>query len=252
MSLIYGPWNETEYFINAGYGFHSNDARGVFTTVDPKTGDFVDPVTPLVRTKGAEIGLRTEIIPKVQTSLALWILTQESELVFVGDAGTTEPSRSSRREGIEWITSYRPLSWLLFDFELSLSKARFTSIDPLDPNAGPYTPGAIPVTAHFGAAIQNLGPWSGALEFRYFSSYPLIEDNSVRSNPSLLVNLRAGYQFNKTWSAHMDVLNLFNSQSNDITYFYESRLATETAGVEDIHFHPAEPRQVRFTVVARF
>ena len=264
MSLIFGPWDKTEYFINAGYGFHSNDARGVFTTVDPKTGDVVEPVTPLVRTKGAEVGVRTEIIPKVQTSLALWILTQASELVFVGDAGTTEPSRASRREGIEWITSYQPLPWLLFDFELSLSRARFTTIDPLDPTTGDYIPGAIPLTAHFGAAIQNLGPWSGAFELRYFSSYPLVEDNSVRSNPSTLANLRVGYTFNKTWSARMDVLNLFNSETNDITYYYASCLAGEVGanpactgarpvdGVNDIHFHPAEPRQVRFTVVARF
>jgi len=263
MSLIFGPWDKTEYFVNAGYGFHSNDARGVFTTVDPKTGDVVEPVTPLVRTKGAELGVRTEIIPKVQSSLALWILTQESELVFVGDAGTTEPSRASRREGIEWITSYQPLPWLLFDFELSLSKARFTTIDPLDPTAGDYIPGAIPLTAHFGAAIQNLGPWSGALEFRYFSSYPLIEDNSVRSNSSMLVNARAAYQFNKTWSARLDILNLFNSQANDISYYYPSCLKNEIGsascpaagggdGVNDVHFHPAEPRQFRFTVIARF
>lgn len=253
VSLIFGPWDKTEYFINAGYGFHSNDARGVFTVFDPKELIPVTPVTPLVRTKGAEVGLRSEIIPNVQTSVALWILTQESELVFVGDAGTTEPSRASRREGIEWITSYRPLPWLLLDFELSLSKARFTSIDPLDPDAGPYIPGAIPVTAHFGAAVQNLGPWSGAIEFRYFSSYPLIEDNSVRSSSSMLVNLRAGYQFNKTWGARIDVLNLFNTENNDVAYFYASRLPGEpAAGVDDIHFHPAEPRQLRFTVVARF
>ncbi len=253
VSLIFGPWSKTEYFVNAGYDFHSNDARGVFTTVDPKTGDIVEAVTPLVRTKGAELGVRTEIIPKVQTSLALWILTQASELVFVGDAGTTEPSRSSRREGIEWIASYQPLPWLLLDFELSLSKARFTSTDPADPTAGDYIPGAIPATAHFGAAIQNLGHWSGAFELRYFSSYPLTEDNSVRSSASTLANARVAYQFNKTWSARLDVLNLFNTQANDITYFYTSRLPTEpVGGVDDIHFHPVEPIQFRFTVTARF
>ncbi len=263
LALVFGPWSKTEYFVDAGFGFHSNDARGVFTVIDPKSGDAVEPVTPLVRTKGAEIGVRTEIIPKVQTSLALWILTQESELLFVGDAGTVEPSRASRREGIEWITSYRPLKWLLFDFELSLAKARFTSTDPLDPAAGPYIPGAIPVTAHFGAAIENLGPWSGAVEVRYFSAYPLIEDDSVRSNPSTLVNLRGGYQFDKTWKLQLDVLNLFNSSSNDITYYYASCPPNQIGsagcpvggggqGVNDIHFHPTEPRQFRLTLMSRF
>jgi outer membrane receptor protein involved in Fe transport len=263
LALIFGPWSKTEYFFDAGYGFHSNDARGVFTVVDPKTGETVTQVTPLVRTKGAEVGVRTEIIPKVQTSLALWVLSQASELLFVGDAGTTEPSRASQRQGIEWITSYRPLPWLLFDFELSLAKARFTTLDPSDPSLGDYIPGAIPVTAHFGAAIQNLGPWSGAFEVRYFGSYPLNEDNTVQSSPSTLANLRVGYQFNKTWSAHLDVLNLFNTQSNDITYYYAScppylvgtpscPAAGGGEGVNDIHSHPAEPLQVRFTVSARF
>ena len=263
LALVFGPWYQTEYFVDAGYGFHSNDARGVFTIVDPKTGLPVDPVTPLVRTKGAEVGIRTEIIPKIQSSLALWILTQDSELLFTGDAGTTEPSRASRREGIEWISSYRPIPWLLFDLELSLSKARFTSIDPTDPTAGPYIPNAIPVTAHFGAAIQNLGPWSGAFELRYFGPTPLIEDNSVRGPPSTIANLRVGYEFNKTWSTHLDVLNLFNGQSNDISYYYASCLPSEVgtancpasgggAGVNDIHYHPAEPRQVRLSVVAHF
>jgi outer membrane receptor protein involved in Fe transport len=96
---------------------------------------------------------------------------------------------------------------------------------------------------------------------RYVSPYPLIEDNSVRSSPSTIANLRVGYKFNDTWSGHFDVLNLFNSEAHDIDYFYCSRLKTDSAlapcggsegGVEDIHFHPVEPRQFRFTVTARF
>jgi outer membrane receptor protein involved in Fe transport len=198
----------------------------------------------------------------VQTSLALWILTQESELLFVGDAGTVEPSRASRREGIEWITSYRPLKWLLFDFELSLAKGALYQHGPARSAAGHYIPGAIPVTA-LRRGHKNLGPWSAAFELRYFSAYPLIEDDSVRSNPSTLVNLRGGYQFDKTWKLQLDVLNLFNSSSNDITYYYASCPPNQIGsagcpvggggqGVNDIHFHPTEPRQFRLTLMSRF
>lgn len=266
LSLIFGPWYKTEYFISGGYGFHSNDARGALTTVDPGSGTAVDPVTPLVRTKGAELGIRTEIVPKLQSSLSLWILTQDSELLFTGDAGTTEPSRASRREGIEWINLYRPLPWLTFDAQLSLSKARFTSIDPTNPDAGPYIPGAIPVVGQLGITVQDLGRWSGGMQLRYFGPRPLIEDNSVRSNPSTIVNARVGYKLNQTWSAHLDVFNLLNSDSHDIDYYYASCLRNEIGsaaclnpppaggnpGVNDIHFHPAEPREFRFTVTARF
>jgi outer membrane receptor protein involved in Fe transport len=242
--------------VNGGYGFHSNDARGTVITVDPKTGQPADPVTPLVRTKGAEFGMRTFIIPNVQSSVAFWALNQDSELLFTGDAGTTEPSFPTHRKGVEWINTYRPLPWLLFDAQFSYSEARF-----IDNPAGGRVPGAVPFVAQFGATVQDYGRWSGSFQLRYVSPYPLIEDNSVRSDPSTIANLRIGYKFNQTWSAHLDILNLFNSEANDINYFYCSRLKTDpanatcsdgSAGVDDIHFHPAEPRQFRFTVTAYF
>jgi outer membrane receptor protein involved in Fe transport len=34
LSFIFGPWARTEYFLNWGRGFHSNDARGTTITVD--------------------------------------------------------------------------------------------------------------------------------------------------------------------------------------------------------------------------
>src|SRR5204862_2376463 len=92
LSAIVGPWAKTEFFANFGLGFHSNDARGVTTTVHPRSGDPVPKVTPLVPTRGGEIGVRSEIVSSVQSSLALWRLDIDSELVFTGDAGTTEPS----------------------------------------------------------------------------------------------------------------------------------------------------------------
>ena len=257
LSLIFGPWYKTEFFINGGYGFHSNDARGTVIKVDPQTLAPVEPVTPLVQTQGAEFGVRTQIIPNVQSSLAFWLLNQASELVFTGDAGTTEASRPSQRRGIEWINSYRPLPWLLFDAQFSYSEAHFSNPDPV----GNRIPGAVPWVVQLGATVQDFGRWSGSLQLRYVSPYPLIEDNSVRSDPSTIVNMRIGYKFNQTWNAHFDVLNLFNSEAHDIDYYYCSRLKTDTnlipcggaaGGVNDVHFHPAEPRQFRFTVTAHF
>ena len=98
---VIGPFKGTEFYVNAGIGFHSNDARGTTIRRDPGTGEAVDPVTPLVRARGAEAGIRTVAIPHLQTSLTVWTLSLDSELVFTGDAGTTEPSRPSRRYGFE-------------------------------------------------------------------------------------------------------------------------------------------------------
>ena len=107
--VVIGPFRGTEFYVDAGLGFHSNDARGATITRDPGTGEAVDPVTPLVRATGAEVGVRTVAIPHLQTSVAVWTLALASELLFVGDAGTTEASRPSHRYGVEWANYYAPV-----------------------------------------------------------------------------------------------------------------------------------------------
>jgi outer membrane receptor protein involved in Fe transport len=248
LSFVFGPWAKTEYFLNWGQGFHSNDARGTTITVDPSTGDPADRVDPLVKSRGAELGVRTEIIRGLESSLALWQLKMDSELLFVGDAGTTEPSRPSERYGVEWTNHYRANSWLLFDFDVSLSHARFTDDDP----AGDYIPGAIEQAVSAGITIDSYGPWYGMLQYRYFGPRPLIEDNSVRSNSTSLTNMRIGYKIEQKWRVHLDVFNLFDSKDDDITYYYESQLQGEPAPVEDIHFHPVEPRTFRVSLTGYF
>ena len=248
-SLIAGPWARTELFLNYGEGFHSNDARGTTARVAPREGTLVDPVTPLVRTRGAEIGLRTQWIPGLESSLALWRLKLGSELVFSGDAGDTEASRASIRQGIEWNNHYVPRPWLLLDFDLALSRARFTQPDP----AGQYVPGSVERVASIGVTVTEQGPWYGAVQWRYFGPRPLREDNAVRSRSTSIANLRLGYRFDARWRLTLDVLNVLDRRQSDIDYFYTSRLAGEPdAGVDDRHFHPVEPREFRVTLSARF
>ncbi len=258
LSFVFGPFDKTEYFLNYGQGFHSNDARGTTITVDPATGSAAEKVPALVKTKGEEIGVRTESIPRLQSSLSLWRLTLDSELVFKGDAGATEASRPSLRRGIEWSNRYIPRPWLLVDLDLSASRAQFTDGDP----KGSYIPGAIDRVASLGVSVKDLGPWSGTLHARYFGPRPLIEDNSVRSRSSTIFSARASYKVDAKTSVNLDVFNLFNRKANDIDYYYCSRLPSDnpasrcsdgtTQGFQDIHFHPVEPRTVRLAVVARY
>jgi len=249
LSFIFGPWSKTEYFINYGTGFHSNDARGTTITVDPSNPSVpAEKVTPLVRSFGSEVGLRSELVPHLQTSLSLWQLRLESELLFTGDAGTTEPSRPTKRTGIEWSNHYRANSWLLLDLDLSVSRARFADQDP----AGDEVPGSIEQVASFGVTVDSFGPWYGMLQYRYFGPRPLIEDNSVRSQSTQVTNLRVGYKIDPKWRVHLDVFNLFDREDHDIDYFYASQLRGEPAPVDDIHFHPIEPRTLRFTLTGYF
>ena len=249
LSLIFGPWAKTEYFVNWGEGFHSNDARGTTARLSPKERLPIEPVTPLVKARGSEVGLRTEIIPGQESSLAIWRLSLGSELVFSGDAGDTSPSRASYRRGVEWNNHYAVNRWLFIDLDLAVSRTRFTQNDPI----GNYVPGSVERVASVGVAVKDLGPWFGEFHVRYFGPRTLIEDNSQRSRATTLASLRTGYKINNKWRATVDVFNLFDRKANTIDYFYTSRLVGEpAAGTDDIHFHPVEPREFRFTVTANF
>ena len=248
LSVIAGPWARTELFFNAGRGFHSNDARGTTARVDPRSGAAVDKVPGLVASKGYELGARSEWMPGLQSSLALWRLDFDSELVYVGDAGATEANRPSSRRGVEWNNRWAPLPGLLVDADLAWTHARFADADP----AGNRIPNSVDKVASVAVTAQGGGPWSASLQWRYLGAGPLVEDNRVRSTASLTANLRIAHKLSRNTALTLDVFNLFDRPVNDIQYFYESQLPSETNAVADRHVHPAEPRQWRLTLAMGF
>ena len=249
LGAIFGPWSGTEVYVNAGTGFHSNDARGATIAVDPASGEPVDRVTPLVRAKGAEIGLRTVRIRGLQSTVALWYLGIDSELLFVGDAGTTEAGRPSRRVGIEW-TNYARLSpWLTVDADLAFTRARFTDNDA----AGTRIPGALDRVISAGVTLEPQRPVFGSLRVRHFGPRPLVEDASVASKSTTVWNGEIGYRLSGRARLVIEAFNLFDARVSDIDYFYASRLPGEPlGGVEDIHLHPALPRSARVGIQLSF
>ena len=185
----------------------------------------------------------------LQSTLSFWILDLGSELVFSGDAGDTEASRASERYGIELANYYRPLPWLSLDADFAATRARFTEDDPV----GDRIPGSVEAVVSSGITLGSLdeGPF-GTFRLRYFGPRPLIEDNSVRSSSTTLFNARVGYTYKKLQVA-VEALNLFNSHDHDIDYYYPSRLPGEPEeGVNDVHYHPVEPFELRATVTYRF
>ena len=246
-SGIYTASDSVELYLNAGQGFHSNDARGTTIRFDPRSGEPIDPVDPLVESEGAEIGLRWVPGRILNSALSLWYLELDSELVFVGDAGTTEPSTKSERWGFEIANFIRPTDWLTLDVDYA-----WTDAELKDNPDGDEVPGSIEKVLSAGASVDFPSGWGCTLRARYFGERPLIEDGSVDSDDFLTLNAQVRYD-RGPWRATLDVLNLLDGNEDDIAYFYASRLEGEPAeGVEDIHFHPVEPRTVRFNLSYRF
>jgi outer membrane receptor protein involved in Fe transport len=261
-SLIFGPWSKTEIYVQGGFGFHSNDARGAMQREEPISPDNPFPtatsrITALVPTKGAEIGVRTSAFSNLQSTVSLWYLRSQSELQQDGDTGGTVASLNpSNRYGVELANYYTPVEHLTFDFDLAKSSARFTAIDGDD--AAPNSPGGKSVPEAVGlvvsAGITHHLPkgFSESLRLRYFGPRDLTSDGIYRSKATALLNAGIGYQINRTWRVSAELLNLLNRRDHDIDYAYTSRITpTADAAFTDV-YHSVEPFQVRFGLHCTF
>jgi outer membrane cobalamin receptor len=236
-NLVFGPWRLTEFYANYGTGFHSNDARGTVTALGAAPG--------LVRSRGMELGMRTEAVPQMQTAISLYRLDFDSELTYVGDAGTTEAGPPSRRVGIEFSNSYKPYKWLSVDFDAAYAHARTRGAAP----GADRIPEAIEGVGQLALTVSRLGPWEGALRLRWFGPRPLLDDDSVRSRASTTLNGRLGYRVSRDVRLELEGFNLANRHASAIDYYYASQLRDEAAPRQDVHFHPIEARTFRLTLV---
>ena len=263
LSLAFGPWAKTEFYAQGGFSFHSNDGRGTTQTVEPISADNPYPGTAgqripgLIQTKGAEIGVRTLAVPKLQSTVSLWYLHSDSELMQSGDTGGTVASKQpSDRFGVEWANYYALNKYVALDLDLADSVARFTEVDADD--AAPGSPGGTHVPEAVGLVISSgitLHDWHGfsaSLRLRYFGPRDLTSDGIYQSSNTILLNAEAGYQFNKTWRLSVEVLNLLDRRDHDIDYAYVSRISPGAASVFEEVYHPVEPIQARVALTARF
>lgn len=248
LSLVFGPWAETEFYLNGGYGFHSNDARGVMDRVNPSTNEYIWGVTPLSRTKGAEVGARTQYFPGLNSTLALWFLHSDSELVFIGDEGTTEPTGPGNRYGVEFANYYKLTQEITLDADFAFTQSKYTDL-PSGANSIPQSIGNV-ITA--GAVYEHPDGYYATARLRHFSNVPLNEANTVQLGTTTLVNIGGGYRFDNV-KLELDLFNLFDSKANDIAYYYQYRLQDQgPEGVEGKTIHPVEPRMIRGTVSISF
>jgi hypothetical protein len=283
-SLIFGPWANTEFYLQGGFSFHSNDGRGTTQTIEPISADNPTPNTPgpktppLVQTKGGEVGVRTMAVPHLQSTLALWYLRSNSELLQDGDTGGTSASeQSSNRYGLEWANYYTPTEHLAVDFDISDSRAQFTQIDPDDATqyvtnsaitingnpvgsfyaqqsdpGGKLVPEAVRVVISSGITLHDYKGFSSSLRLRYFGPRDLTSDGLYQSSQTVLFNGEIGHQFFKKWHATAEFLNMLDRKDADIDYAYVFQIAPTTAPRFGRVNHPTEPFLLRFALERSF
>ncbi len=278
-SLIYTVSDSLELYASAGRGFHSADIRGVNQATSVDLGL---PHTPLLaQQEGQEIGLRAAPAPNFALTFALFNLWQQSETIIDPDVGQDSAGPPSRREGFEVNATYKINEFLEFYGSLSGDHTRFTHpFDDGTGHEGEYITDAPVATGALALYLTNLGPWSGALQYRYLGNYPLssgpcnaaaaVHDfpaaTSCANAPTALgqvngkgfgeTNLDVHYALSADWSASLGVYNLFDTHAAAAEFWYVDRLANQIGtypeGRADIHEHPLEPIMARLTLAKRF
>ena len=256
MSIVLGPWNNSEIYLNAGEGYHSNDARGVTATVNNNQPQIAAP--GLVRAKGAEVGFRTEAIKGLNSTFALWYLHSDSELVFRGDSGTTEATGPSTRYGIEWANFYKPTKFLTLDGDFSLTHARYDNAelnqasDDTNQAYGFRVPNAIGRTLSAGATLNLPRNLFATIRLRHFGNVTVDTNNPVTPYSTTTVNLSTGYELIRKFKIQFDILNLLGSRNSDIAYYYGYQTSTAATPKDGLVFHPIEPRMLRASLMYQF
>ncbi len=243
VSVSYTINENMELYANWGEGFHSNDVRGTTISVDPVSGDPLDRVSLFVGQEGAEIGARFEGWQRLNATLTYFWLESDSELLFVGDSGATEPSDGSERTGVELAAFWRITDRWSVDVNASFVDSEFVGV-PSGFDHIPNAPGRV-----IGAGVTYAEPqgWVASLRMRHFGDTPLVEDDSVSRGDTTVYNLGLSRDFGQ-FTVSADVLNVFDAEDDDIAYFFESQLQTEAAPAEDVLFHPVLPRSVRVSL----
>jgi len=230
-NLILGPWSRTEFFANYGEGYHSNDAR---TAVTPGS-------SPLARARTYEVGVRSRPWGPdgLELMTTLWAIDLKSELVFVGDEGTTESRGPTRRRGIE--AALRGQVWgpIYINGSITWSKAEFDNGDAI--------PLAPELTAYGAVLVQWPEGLRSQFQVTYLGVRPLIEDGSAKASSWIDFDLSERYVLpvklpHGRLEAFLFIQNILNTKWEQATFFFESRLRNEAAGVNDIHFVPGNPR----------
>lgn len=272
-NLVFGPWEKTELFVNSGYSYHSNDARGTVIHYNPD-GSKATPVSPLSWSRGAETGVRTQFIDGLNSTLAVWFLQMSDELVFVGDAGTTESTGATTRLGVEWTNYYKPTDWLTFDADFAFTQSRYRN--PTDPGCegpsinvpangclpGYSVPNAVGMVITSGMTLNLPEGFFGSLRLRTFGQDPLNNNATAWLGTTNILNLETGWQ-NKNVKVDVEVFNLLDSQNNDIAYWYQygvcNTFSTGQCGgsnnvtqYNSTTFHPILPRMVRAGITLNF
>jgi outer membrane receptor protein involved in Fe transport len=238
LNILFNPSRQMQWYLKGGKGFHSNDTRVVL---------FDEARDILPAAYGGDFGVIWKPRPKMVLNAAVWTLYLDQEFVYVGDAGIVEPSGRTERQGAEFSMRYELFDHLLISADANYTFAR-SAADPEGDNFIPLAPDLTAV-----GSLKWIDPkgWFIGMNVRYMDDRPANENNSIIAEGYTVVDLNAGYQWNKL-AFGLQIQNLFDTEWNETQFATESRLQEELESVEEIHFTPGTPFFAKGSIAYRF
>ena len=238
LNFIYQKKSSLQYFFKNGYGFHSNDSRVVVQQTAKRT---------LPRSFSSDLGIIIKPIPSLIINFSLWQLFLEQEFVYVGDEGIVELSGKTQRSGVEFDFKYEIISGLFIYNNVNATLAR-----SIDDKAGEnYIPLAPSFINTGGLSYKSSRKIAGNIQYRYLANRPANEDYSLTADGYFIVDGNINYTL-RDWTIGLVVQNILNTKWKETQFATTSRLKNETEAVEEIHFTPGTPFNLRLKLVYRF
>ncbi|HLP53483.1 MAG TPA: TonB-dependent receptor [Fluviicola sp.] len=238
VNFIYSPSSRYQFFMNYGHGFHSNDARS--TVQQPG-------MNQLPLSVGGEVGTLLHLGRTVVISAALWTLNLENELVYVGDAGTTENKGSSRRTGIDASVRWQIFTSLIADADFNVSENYLTESLFGRRNETDYHIPLAPTLTSTGGLTYKFKKINALVRYRYMADRAANEANTVTALGYLIFDGGVNYQ-QQHFKIGLNVENILNVEWNEAQFDTESRLPGETQSVSEIHYTPGTPFAVKLSI----
>jgi outer membrane receptor protein involved in Fe transport len=246
LQTVLTPVTGWDLYLDAGGGFHSNDARAVVTS---------NGSGALPRAWGGEVGTRLSLLDRrLDVAAAFWAIHLQSELVFVADEGTTEASDPTDRYGLDLEARLQILPWMWADFDLTLAHAAYTK----DQGTGSAVALAPTFTGQAGLSVLHPAGVRGRLGARWLGGRPATTDpNGLQAQGYLVVDLTLAYRW-RFLELALVLENLLNSTYREAQFANHSYVAGRDdpglagQGVEDIHFTPGNPINLRATLAVYF
>lgn len=237
INIQYTANEQIQFYLKAGKGFHSNDARAVI-------GNKGLEILPAAY--GADLGLNWKPFPRLYLNAAAWYLYLQQEFVYTDD-GTIEPGGKTRREGIDLSARYQLAKWLFADLNVNLAKPRLVDAA----NGENYLPLAPTFTSTGGLDFKFANGINGGISYRYMHKRPGNESYTLVADSYYVTDLKLNYT-QKRYEIGLSIENLFNTKWNEFEAEEETQLRNETAPVDQMSFTPGTPFFAKLRIAVFF